>query len=123
MRAVKSENTKPEMLVRRLVHSLGYRFRLHRKGLPGSPDLVFPRKRKAIFVHGCFWHGHDCKRGAREPRSNKAYWRSKIAGNRERDRIAIQSLGAQGWESLVVWECETKDVTSMQHMIEEFLAQ
>ena len=85
MRAVKSHDTKPELLVRRAIHCMGYRYRLHRKDLPGKPDVVFPSRKKIIFVHGCFWHGHDCARGARMPKSNRSYWVSKISRNRERD--------------------------------------
>ena len=92
MQAVKSENTGPELAVRRLAHRMGYRFRLHRKDLPGKPDLVFPRLRKAVFVHGCFWHGHDCARGARVPVQNSAYWTKKIAGNRGQRRGGAGSV-------------------------------
>jgi DNA mismatch endonuclease (patch repair protein) len=105
MRAVRSKNTKPEMILRRLLHARGYRYRLHRKDLPGSPDLAFPGRRKAIFVHGCFWHGHDCKRGARQPKTNADYWTGKIARNRARDDQAQAALRAMGWECLTVWEC------------------
>jgi DNA mismatch endonuclease (patch repair protein) len=108
MRAVKGKDTSPERLVRRLAHSMGYRFRLHRKDLPGAPDLVFPGRAKAIFVHGCFWHGHDCARGARQPKANAAYWQGKIGRNRARDAAAIASLAERGWEALVLWECELK---------------
>lgn len=106
MRAVKSRDTKPEMVVRRAAHALGYRFRLHRKDLPGSPDLVFPARRKAIFVHGCFWHGHDCVRGARRPKANAEYWAAKIGRNQARDARVHDELAARGWETLTVWECE-----------------
>lgn len=107
MRAIKSQDTKPEMTVRQLVHSLGYRYRLHRKDLPGKPDLVFPSRKKAILVHGCFWHMHDCRRGYREPKENSGYWSSKIARNRERDIQTQHDLKALGWDVLVIWECET----------------
>ncbi len=106
MRAVKSRDTQPEMTVRRLVHSMGYRYRLHRKDLPGKPDLAFISRRKAIFVHGCFWHGHDCPRGSREPKTNRDYWIPKIAKTRERDKTTIECLREMGWEALVIWECE-----------------
>src|SRR6185437_3811014 len=86
MRAVKSRNTSPELAVRRVVHRMGYRFRLHRENLPGKPDLVFPKFQKVIFVHGCFWHGHSCTRGARVPKENHEYWQKKISGNRIRDK-------------------------------------
>ncbi|MEO4041146.1 very short patch repair endonuclease [Hoeflea sp. CAU 1731] len=107
MRAVKSRDTAPEMVVRRLVHALGYRYRLHRRDLPGAPDLVFPGRRKVVFVHGCFWHGHDCPRGARAPKTNADYWRAKIARNTARDARNAQALADAGWRVLTVWECET----------------
>lgn len=106
MASVKGKNTKPEMLVRRLAHALGYRFRLHRKDLPGAPDLVFPSRRKVVFVHGCFWHGHDCARGARRPKANADYWRNKISRNRARDASAVAALEGMGWRVLTLWECE-----------------
>ena len=109
MRAVKSKDTTPEIAVRRLVHSLGYRYRLHRRELPGKPDLVFAPRKKVIFVHGCFWHGHDCKRGARIPKSNTNYWRQKISRNRERDAVTLHKLKTSGWDVLVIWECEVRD--------------
>ncbi len=121
MRAVKSTNTKPELAVRRLVHALGYRFRLHRKELPGKPDLVFVSRCKAIFVHGCFWHGHSCKRGARVPRANRAYWIAKVSGNRERDLRHEKALRERGWSFLVVWECETSDSKRLSKKIVRFL--
>ncbi len=108
MAAVKGKDTTPERIVRRLAHALGYRFRLHRKDLPGAPDLVFPSRGKAIFVHGCFWHGHDCARGSRAPKANAAYWRAKIARNRERDAASLAALRELGWATLVLWECELK---------------
>jgi DNA mismatch endonuclease (patch repair protein) len=110
MRSVKSRDTKPEMAVRRFVHRLGYRFRLHRKSLPGSPDLVFPRLRKVVFVHGCFWHGHACARGNRMPKNNRDYWIAKITGNRERDERNRAQLEAQGWEVCIAWECQIKSL-------------
>lgn len=105
MAAVKSRNTTPELAVRSLVHRLGYRFRLHDARLPGSPDLVLPRHRAAIFVHGCFWHGHRCRRGRRVPQTNRAYWLQKRRRNQERDARAIRALRRRGWRVLVVWEC------------------
>jgi DNA mismatch endonuclease (patch repair protein) len=108
MRSVKSKNTGPEMAIRRFVHSLGYRFRLHRKSLPGSPDIVFPRLKKVVFVNGCFWHGHKCARGDRTPKNNHDYWISKIARNRERDQLNRNQLQKQGWEVFIVWECQIK---------------
>ena len=106
MRAVKGKDTKPELVVRRLVYSLGFRYRLHLDDLPGSPDLVFKARRKVIFVHGCFWHGHDCKRGARQPKTNSEYWLRKINRNRERDEVVQAKLTSADWDVLVIWECE-----------------
>nr|PZN75925.1 MAG: very short patch repair endonuclease [Pseudomonadota bacterium] len=108
MAAVKGKDTEPELVVRRLCHSLGYRYRLHRADLPGKPDLVFPSRRKVIFVHGCFWHGHDCARGSRVPKTNRTYWVAKIGRNRARDERYQQRLRELGWRVLTVWECETK---------------
>ena len=107
MRAVKSENTTPEMIVRRLVHKLGYRYRLHQKGLPGRPDLVFSSRCKIVLVNGCFWHGHNCARGARRPKENYDYWKTKIERNVERDARNLEALQDAGWQVLTVWECET----------------
>ncbi len=117
MRAVKSKNTTPEMIVRRLVHGMGYRFRLHRKDLPGSPDLVFPSRRLALFVHGCFWHGHDCARGARMPKTNADYWTAKIGRNRRRDADNIRALKAAGWRSCIIWECELRDMDRLREKL------
>jgi DNA mismatch endonuclease (patch repair protein) len=121
MRAVKGADTAPEMTVRRMVHAMGFRFRLHRADLPGKPDLVFPKLRKVIFVHGCFWHGHACKRGAREPKANRVYWRTKIARNKTRDAESLPALGATGWRSAVVWECELKDPARVKRQLDRFL--
>lgn len=121
MRAVKSRDTTPELLVRRLAHSLGFRFRLHRRDLPGNPDLTFPRIHRIIFVNGCFWHGHDCARGARIPKANRSYWTAKINRNRERDARTWKALHALGWKVLVVWECKTKDVDTLTRRIRKFL--
>ena len=97
MRAVRGKDTRPELRVRRLLHRLGYRYRLHVAGLPGKPDLVFPARARVIFVHGCFWHGHDCLRGARPPRANAAYWTAKIARNVERDRLYLTDHAHERW--------------------------
>lgn len=121
MRAIRSKDMKPEILVRRLAHSLGYRFRLHRKDLPGKPDLAFIGKRKAIFVHGCFWHQHDACREGRPPRSNSSYWFPKLARNVERDLENVRDLAKGGWQTLTVWECETKDREALSRRIAEFL--
>lgn len=121
MRRIKSKGMKPEMLVRRLVHRLGYRYRLHRKDLPGKPDLVFAPRRKAIFVHGCFWHVHeDCIDG-RAPKSNQGYWGPKLARNIERDKANIAALENTGWLVLVIWECETKDLELLNNRVSKFL--
>ena len=108
MRAVRSKDTAPEMIVRRLVHALGRRYRLHVQGLPGCPDLVFPLRRKAIFVHGCFWHGHSCPAGLNVPRSNERYWGAKLERNKARDERNKRTLRALGWRVLTIWECQLK---------------
>jgi DNA mismatch endonuclease (patch repair protein) len=109
MRQVKGRDTMPEMRVRKLLTGLGLRYRLHRKDLPGAPDIVMPGRRIALFVHGCFWHGHDCARGARVPKQNRDYWTAKIARNVARDERTRAELEALGWTPVVIWECELKD--------------
>jgi len=121
MRAVKSRDTKPEMQVRRVLHKMGYRYRLHRKDLPGKPDLVFGLRRKVIFVHGCFWHGHDCKRGARQPAANADYWRAKIVKNVRRYAEQVAALEADGWAVLTLWECKLKDEDALRQRLRAFL--
>jgi len=116
MRAVKGRDTKPELFVRSKLHRAGYRFRLHRQTLPGRPDLVFPGRRKVIFVHGCFWHGHDCKRGARSPKNNAGYWRAKIDRNRARDERNREALRDSGWKVETVWECELGDIQWLKRL-------
>lgn len=124
MRQVKSKDTTPELKVRRLIYSLGYRYRLHSKELPGKPDLVFPGRKKIIFVHGCFWHGHHCKRGARIPKTNREYWIQKISRNVERDRKHLAQLQSMGWKTLVLWECEIKpDEQSFKDRLRAFLGE
>lgn len=123
MRKVKSSNTRPEMVVRRLAHRLGYRFRLHQKNLPGTPDLVFPGRRKVIFVHGCFWHQHpdpNCK-GSRRPKSNQEYWLPKLQRNVQRDKRARSELKDAGWSVLAVWECEISRTVELEARITSFL--
>lgn len=121
MAQVKSKNTTPEVVVRRVAHHLGYRFRLHRKTLPGVPDLVFPARNAVIFVHGCFWHGHHCPRGARMPSSNVEYWTRKIGRNVARDRSSMRRLRATGWRVMVIWECKTKDRQLISKRLSRFL--
>lgn len=121
MSKVGRKNTAPEMTLRRALHALGYRFRLHRRELPGTPDLVFPGRRKVIFVHGCFWHGHNCQWG-RAPKSRLDYWQNKIETNRERDSMALTRLEDAGWGALVVWQCELRDVDATVARVEAFLA-
>ena len=108
MRSVRRADTGPELAVRSFLHRRGFRFSLHRRDLPGSPDIVLPRFQTAIFVHGCFWHGHDCARGSRQPKTNADYWIAKIDRNRVRDSAAVTALEASGWRVVVVWECEMK---------------
>ena len=121
MSKVHGRDTKPEMVVRRLTHSMGYRYRLHRKDLPGKPDLVFPSRRKAILVHGCFWHGHDCKSGQTRPQSNREFWDKKLDQNKLRDAKNQADLLAMGWSVCVIWGCQTKDVERLRKCIREFL--
>ena len=123
MGRVRSKDSKPEMAVRRLVHGMGYRYRLHDKRLPGSPDLVFRSRRKVIFVHGCFWHRHSdptC-RLARMPKSRQDFWGPKLEGNRERDARTRDQLDQQGWEQMVVWECECGQTEQTKNKIRAFL--
>lgn len=124
MRQIRSKGTTPEVVLRSLVHRLGYRFRLHRKDLPGKPDLVFSARRKVIFLHGCFWHQHVGCREGRLPGSKREYWEPKLANNRERDASNRARLEAQGWGVLTVWECElAKDPKAISRMIVRFLGQ
>lgn len=122
MRSVRSKDTKPEMIVRKWLHARGYRFRLHRKCLAGNPDIVLPKYRAAIFVHGCFWHRHHCKAGSRIPTSRQEYWIPKLEGNRERDRRNQENLEKMGWRCLVLWECEIKDRSLMEQKLENFFS-
>jgi DNA mismatch endonuclease (patch repair protein) len=122
MRAVRGKDTKPEKMVRSMLHKLGYRFRVHRKDLPGKPDLVFPSKKKAIFVHGCFWHSHDCRKGQGAPATNSAFWQSKRALTVERDRRNLRDLVELGWDVYVVWECTLKDPDSVKARLDAFLS-
>jgi DNA mismatch endonuclease, patch repair protein len=121
MSRIKSRDTKPELAVRSLVHRMGYRFRLHRKDLPGKPDLVFAGRRKVVFVHGCYWHLHDCKYGRVKPATNSLFWSSKRESNKMRDLRINDALLSMGWEILTIWECETKDLKKLSNRVEEFL--
>ena len=123
MARIRSKGMKPELDVRKLVHRMGYRYRLHRKDLPGKPDMVFPSRRKVIFVHGCFWHQHSAENclDGRHPKSNTDYWRPKLTRNVERDAEHLSRLDADGWQVLVIWECETKNLGEMARRIASFL--
>jgi len=125
MALIKSKDTNPELTVRRLVHAMGYRYRLHKKELPGKPDLVFAGRRKVIYVHGCYWHCHlhydpTCRR-ARPAKSNLDYWGPKLARNIARDKVNIERLQATGWDVLVLWECRLKDRDNLMELIFDFL--
>jgi DNA mismatch endonuclease (patch repair protein) len=121
MSRVKSKNTGPEITVRKLVYGLGYRYRLHDASLPGKPDLVFRTRRKVIFVNGCFWHSHkDCPK-ARTPKTRQDFWKNKMQKNAKRDEENQNHLGRLGWKCLVIWQCQTKDLESLEKLIIEFL--
>jgi DNA mismatch endonuclease (patch repair protein) len=118
MARIKSRDTRPELLLRRLLTGLGARYRLHRKDLPGSPDVAMPGRRLAIFVHGCFWHGHDCARGARVPKANRDYWLAKVARNKSPATPAtVADLAAAGWRVETVWECQMKDRAALRERL------
>lgn len=120
MSRVRSRNTAPELRVRKAAHDLGLRFRLHRKELPGKPDLVFPRWRVALFVHGCFWHRHEGCKKATNPKSREDYWQPKLRANVERDRRAVAELEKLGWRVLTIWQCETNDRARLSARLREF---
>jgi DNA mismatch endonuclease (patch repair protein) len=120
MQSVKTKDTVPEQLVRKALFAAGYRYRLHRKDLPGKPDIVFPSRKKAIFVHGCFWHGHGCSKG-KLPKSRIGYWGPKIEANRQRDDRNVEFLQAAGWDVLVVWQCELADRIAAFERIARFV--
>ena len=121
MRRVMGRNTTPEMTVRRALTRLGARYRLHRKDLPGNPDIVMPGRRLALFVHGCFWHGHDCARGARTPKQNRDYWVAKVGRNMARDARTAEALRALGWRVETIWECELKDAAALEARLRTLL--
>lgn len=120
MSSVGTKDTGPELLLRQMLHRAGYRYRLHSTKLPGKPDIVFPARRKAIFVHGCFWHSHGCSKG-QPPKSRADYWEPKLKANRERDALRLRQLSEIGWSSLVVWQCEFRDVETTFGRVREFL--
>jgi DNA mismatch endonuclease (patch repair protein) len=122
MRAVRGRNTRPEISVRQIAFGLGYRFRLHRGDLPGKPDIAFPGRQKAIFVHGCFWHQHKGCRRATVPKSNRGFWRKKLGRNIARDATQLAAIKKRGWRALVVWECEIKNKRRLAAKIKRFLA-
>jgi len=117
MSAIKSKNTKPEISVRKLLHSLGYRFRLHRKDLPGSPDIVLPKYKTVIFVHGCFWHRHENCKYASNPKTRKEFWESKFKANVKRDLEIQEKIKILDWRTVVIWECETKNIENLRDKI------
>lgn len=121
MAAIRGKDTGPERSIRRVLHTMGYRYVLHDRRLPGRPDLVFPRRRKVIFVHGCFWHMHKCKYGRVVPATNAEFWHNKRVGNVDRDARAIRALAAQGWHALITWECEIRDIDSLAQRLVAFL--
>lgn len=123
MARISGRDTKPELAVRRLVHSMGYRYRLHRRDLPGTPDLVFPSRSKVILVHGCYWHRHECRQGRSVPSTRTKFWVDKFAANLSRDRRVQRELHQAGWRVLVVWECQTRtpDLPVLAALISEFL--
>lgn len=121
MSRIRSVDTAPEMTVRKLVRSMGYRYRLHDKSLPGKPDLVFRGERKAIFVHGCFWHAHGCKIGL-PPKSHLEFWSEKLIRNRQRDGENVLALNTLGWQVLTIWQCETKDTQQLRRLLQDFLS-
>ena len=120
MASVRQKDTGPEMAVRRMLHSMGYRYSLHRRDLPGRPDLVFGPRNKVIFIHGCFWHGHHCRKG-RLPTSRVAYWSDKIKKNKARDAKNTRELADQGWKVCIVWECEIMDLDLLRNRLDHFL--
>ena len=121
MRRVKGKDTSPELAVRKALTRLGARYRLHRKDLPGKPDIVMPGRGLAIFVHGCFWHGHDCARGARVPQQNRDYWVGKVARNRARDAANREALTVLGWRVEIIWECDLKDADALSERLAHLL--
>ena len=121
MSRIRKTDTTPELTVRRIVHEMGFRFRLYRKDLPGCPDIVLPRHQKVIFVHGCWWHRHNCRLGRREPKSRRSYWLPKLKGNKDRHKKNCFLLRKQGWKVLTIWECWTRDLKKLESRVRDFL--
>ncbi len=121
MARIRKVDTKPEMLVRRMLHGLGYRYRLHRRDLPGNPDIVFASRRRVIFVHGCFWHQHNCRLGAKQPRTRPEYWLPKLQRNKDRDTRNLKALRALKWKTLIIWECELSNAAMLERRLRKFL--
>ena len=117
MAAIRGKDTKPEIVVRTALHAIGYRFRLHRRDLPGTPDIVLPKYRTVIFVHGCFWHSHACRFGRVTPATRSEFWSDKRARTTERDQRKIQALEAEGWHALTIWECETRESEALSRLL------
>lgn len=122
MSHVRSKNTRPELTVRQLLFAMGYRYRLHSKKLPGKPDIVLPRHKKVIFIHGCFWHGHNCEMTNHTPQTHTRFWKAKFQRNKERDATVLRQLWEAGWKVLVIWECETKAPARLRQILTDFLA-
>lgn len=120
MSRIRNADTKPEMIVRRLVHGMGFRYRLHARDLPGNPDLVFRPRKKVVFVHGCFWHQHGCRQ-YQQPRTKRAFWEPKLARNKARDEEVLKMLRKQGWKTLTVWECQLRRTRALASRIWHFL--
>lgn len=122
MKRIRGKDTKPELIVRKILREMGFPgYRLHRSDLPGKPDIAYVGRRKAIFIHGCFWHGHSCKIGRREPKSNRDYWLPKISRNRQRDGQHLTELTALGWTVFTIWECELRDISDLPLRLKAFL--
>ena len=122
MRKVRSKNTTPELRLRKLIYAMGYRgYRVHYEKLPGKPDVVFIGRRRVIFLHGCFWHGHDCRAGRNTPKSNLEYWNGKLSGNKTRDKRNARELKKAGWRILVIWECQLKEESAVRRRLRKFL--
>jgi len=121
MAAIRGRDTKPELVVRSLLHRMGYRYRLHGRDLPGRPDIVFRKRRKVIFIHGCYWHMHPCRYGSVVPKTNASFWADKRAANVRRDRENVAKLDAAGWETLTIWECEVRDTDRLRERLRTFL--